>query len=536
MVGLHATHAGHDAAVRGSALEQQGLFQPDRTARGVRTMTAQRTHLSLGEKEKQAAIRLQQGKGMVQGLDRTEALEQDQVIAGAAMGCGGVGRTGVHAEVAAAEDGDRPGEQPAAPGIRLECIDLELGTSNGRCDLGQPEPSTLDPYTRGNGFDDRRGRGCRGGLFVSGRCGFGGDEPFHLAGLEEGCETRDRLDVLTDRGGDRHPTGPSEEPVVEDPHTVHGRLVGQTSGELDPSGLLTQVGSEAGADESLDCFGPDEFDHARSSVSGPGPAARRWCRVAQGMGWVGCGSVGHRAGTDKSGPLSPCRHLLSVGSMSTPPAPRVLLFDLDGTLVDSIDDLTASANHTRASYGLPPLDRQTVRSYVGDGARKLLERTFGDAAPSIDLDEALHRFREHYLQHCLEQTRPYPGVLESLRALRPIPRALVSNKPQPMCDRIVEGLGLSTELEAVVGARPGVPVKPDPASLRIALAAVGADRPVDASVWMVGDSPNDLLAARALGATAVAVAWGLTPVPRLREFGPDLLLERIDDLVDFVRR
>ncbi len=228
--------------------------------------------------------------------------------------------------------------------------------------------------------------------------------------------------------------------------------------------------------------------------------------------------------------------LLSVGSMTAPPPPRVLLFDLDGTLVDSIDDLTASANHTRASYGLPPLDRQTVRSYVGDGARKLLERTFGDAAASIDLDDALRRFREHYLQHCLDETRPYPGVLQSLRALRTIPRALVSNKPQPMCERIVAGLGLAEELEAVVGARPGVPVKPDPSLLRIALGALGNEEPVDASVWMVGDSANDVLAARALGATAVAVGWGLTPVAALEERAPDLLLEHIDQLVACVRR
>ena len=120
--------------------------------------------------------------------------------------------------------------------------------------------------------------------------------------------------------------------------------------------------------------------------------------------------------------------------------PRCLLFDLDGTLVDSVADLTAAANVVRAEHGLDVLPETTVAAHVGDGARKLVERAFADL-DGLDVDAVLRRFRAVYLDHCTERTLPYPGVNAALEALRSVPMAVVSNKPQPMCDRIVEARG-----------------------------------------------------------------------------------------------
>ena len=153
----------------------------------------------------------------------------------------------------------------------------------------------------------------------------------------------------------------------------------------------------------------------------------------------------------------------------------------------------------------------------------------------VDFCEQLGKFRAHYHYHCLERTRPYPRVLEGLVALAPRPMAIVSNKPEPMCVTIVEGLGMQRWLRTVVGARPDVPVKPDPALLRIALDCLGIDEP-DPAVWMVGDSPNDVRAARALGLTAVAVDWGLTPLERLEAVEPDAVVSSFDELVELAVR
>jgi phosphoglycolate phosphatase len=213
--------------------------------------------------------------------------------------------------------------------------------------------------------------------------------------------------------------------------------------------------------------------------------------------------------------------------------PRCLLFDLDGTLVDSVADLTTAANVVRAEHGLDVLPETTVAAHVGDGARKLVERAFADL-DGLDVDAVLRRFRAVYLDHCTERTLPYPGVNAALEALRSVPMAVVSNKPQPMCDRIVEALGLSDWIDVVVGARRGVAVKPDPALLELALEGLGVDER-DASVWMVGDSANDVRSGRGIGATTVGVTYGIGDVELMRAAGPTHVIDRMERLVALVR-
>jgi phosphoglycolate phosphatase len=234
---------------------------------------------------------------------------------------------------------------------------------------------------------------------------------------------------------------------------------------------------------------------------------------------------------------------MSLSRPSPLPPPQAILFDLDGTLIDSVQDLALSANHVRAHYGLAPLSTDRVRSYIGDGARKLVQRTLGDDDPRVD--EALRLFRAHYAEHLLDHTQPYPGVVEALVALaawagwpgragrpgraRPagLRMAVVSNKPQEMCDAILRGLGMARHFAVVVGARPQVPVKPAPDLVVLALREMGVE---PRQAWVVGDSPNDIGAGNAAGCVTIGLTSGLCSPEAVAAAGPDVLLQELGEL------
>jgi phosphoglycolate phosphatase len=181
---------------------------------------------------------------------------------------------------------------------------------------------------------------------------------------------------------------------------------------------------------------------------------------------------------------------------------RLAVLDLDGTLVDSLDDLHASVAHALAEVGLPPRSREEVRGFVGEGARRLLERA---VAPHAHLVEpALAAWRVHYEAHCLDHTRAFPG-LEALLAGAPCALAVLTNKPGALARRILDGLGLLARFAAVVGGDEA-PRKPDPAGLLGIMARVGAARE---ETVLVGDGRADVAAARAAGVRMIAVTWGL---------------------------
>jgi phosphoglycolate phosphatase len=210
--------------------------------------------------------------------------------------------------------------------------------------------------------------------------------------------------------------------------------------------------------------------------------------------------------------------------------PSALLFDLDGTLVDSVADLTASLNQVRARHRAAPHPAETVRRFVGDGAWRLVERGVADLG--LDVNEALAEFRAHYGAHCLDRTRPYAGIEPMLEGLASIPCAVVSNKPQAFCETIVRGLGWDRRFGAVVGARSGVAVKPAADLLALAAAQLGVAL---AECWMIGDSPNDLRAARAAGCVGVGVGWGLVAAEIVRAEAPALWLQQPADLLTLLR-
>jgi phosphoglycolate phosphatase len=191
---------------------------------------------------------------------------------------------------------------------------------------------------------------------------------------------------------------------------------------------------------------------------------------------------------------------------------RVAILDLDGTVLDTLDDLVSSVNAALAEVGLPPRPRDTIRQLVGEGARRLVSRA---VAPREDLVEpALAAWWRHYEAHLLDRTRPYPGVPEALaQAGRTL--AIHTNKPGRLARRILDGLGLSPRFAEVLGGDEA-PRKPDPAGTLGLLARLGA-RPEDAI--FVGDSRVDVETARNAGLPMVAVTWGFRPREELVEAG-----------------
>jgi phosphoglycolate phosphatase len=206
---------------------------------------------------------------------------------------------------------------------------------------------------------------------------------------------------------------------------------------------------------------------------------------------------------------------------------RLAVFDLDGTLVDSVDDLHASVNHALAAVGLPLRTRDEVRSFVGEGARVLLAHS---VAPRGDLLEpALAAWREHYAAHCLDRTRAYPGFEAVLAGARRT-LAVHTNKPGAMARKILAGLGLLERFAAVVGGDEA-PRKPDPAGLLRIMAEIGATA---AETVFVGDSRHDVETARAAGVTLVAVTWGLSSRADLARAGATVFVDDAAELAPWV--
>lgn len=188
--------------------------------------------------------------------------------------------------------------------------------------------------------------------------------------------------------------------------------------------------------------------------------------------------------------------------ITLPPMRALVVFDLDGTLVDSRPDLAASANAALRGLGLPERSLAEISSFVGEGARRLVERA---VTPRLELtDRALEAFLEHYSQHLLDRTRPYDEVPEVLAKLRS-PLAVATNKPGKLARRILDSLGLAERFLAVLGGDEG-PRKPDPALVDRLRGLVLAPRE---KTVLVGDSRVDVETARRAGVELLAVTWGI---------------------------
>ena len=191
---------------------------------------------------------------------------------------------------------------------------------------------------------------------------------------------------------------------------------------------------------------------------------------------------------------------------------RLVIFDLDGTLIDSLEDLGAAVNHALSLRGLPLHTRGEYRRMVGHGVRNLVEKALEASVgtgpfPSEEVDAALADFKEYYSAHIDVHTRPYPGIPELLADLQAagVRLAVASNKFQEGTERLIRSLFPDIQFVAILGNRPGYPLKPAPEIVQEVLrkADIG---PSDAV--MVGDSPTDMRTAANGGIEGLAVTWG----------------------------
>ena len=211
----------------------------------------------------------------------------------------------------------------------------------------------------------------------------------------------------------------------------------------------------------------------------------------------------------------------------------LLIFDLDGTLIDSKLDLVHSVNATRAHVGMPPLSDETVASYVGNGAPVLIRRALGEQATEDDVKEALEFFIEYYREHALENTRLYPGVAPALARLRAagLHMAVLTNKPVGISRAIVDHL-TGPLFGRVYGGNSFDFKKPNPIGIEKLMEEFHVDR---SRTMMVGDSSVDVLTARNAGVPCCGVTYGFQP-ETLTETRPELLVNRMEDLADWMLR
>jgi phosphoglycolate phosphatase len=213
----------------------------------------------------------------------------------------------------------------------------------------------------------------------------------------------------------------------------------------------------------------------------------------------------------------------------------LVIFDLDGTLVDSVPDIAWSLNATLAEAGYPSLPIETVTRFVGDGATKLLERAIAPSPTGMDLEPLLARFLAHYADHLCVGTRLYSGITDLLDALSRtgIASAVVTNKPTDLARRLLEILAVDDRFVAVIGDGDGYPRKPDPAAARSILTRVGA-QPERAMV--VGDGLPDVRMAHAVPCPVIAATWGYVPRDQLQGEFPTFLAHSPQEVAHILAR
>jgi phosphoglycolate phosphatase len=205
---------------------------------------------------------------------------------------------------------------------------------------------------------------------------------------------------------------------------------------------------------------------------------------------------------------------------------RALVFDLDGTLIDSKLDLALSIDATLKHMGRASLPHERIYSYVGNGAAVLVRRALGATVTDAEADEGHRFFLAYYREHMLDNTVTYPGVREALEALGPHPMGVLTNKPVRFSEKILEGLGIASYFRCVYGGNSFETKKPDPEGMNTILRAF-AIGPREA--MLVGDSDVDVRTARNAGAWACGVSYGLG-LESMRAHPPDLMLDNLIEL------
>ena len=200
------------------------------------------------------------------------------------------------------------------------------------------------------------------------------------------------------------------------------------------------------------------------------------------------------------------------------PSPQGVIFDLDGTLADTLADLVAAVNHALAELDRPAISAEQVRLAIGGGLADATARAAGTDDPAT-VQALMDAFWRYYADHCLDRTQLYPGIPDVLDALhaRAIPLAILSNKPQAFTERIAAALLERWPWVEIAGEREGIAVKPDPAPALALAERMGVPA---AAVHLVGDSGVDVETGRRAGMVSVACTWGLRTVAELEASAP----------------
>lgn len=211
-------------------------------------------------------------------------------------------------------------------------------------------------------------------------------------------------------------------------------------------------------------------------------------------------------------------------------AADLLIFDLDGTLVDTRRDLANAVNYALRQLGKNEVEVDTVTGYVGDGVRKLLERALGEAAKT-ELETALQHFRSFYHEHVADFSQPYPGIREVLEHFADKQKAILTNKPQEFSEALLQRLDLRRYFAMVVGGQPDLKLKPDPEAVFKIL--YHFNLPASLAL-IIGDGENDILVGKAAKIVTGAVAYGFRPAEKLRALQPDFVIKAPAELMDLI--
>ncbi len=209
-----------------------------------------------------------------------------------------------------------------------------------------------------------------------------------------------------------------------------------------------------------------------------------------------------------------------------------IIFDLDGTLLNTIGDLAAAVNFSLKNNGYRELEEKTIKTYVGNGARLLIARSLPDGFKADDYDKCFADFSEYYIENCMVKTVPYDGIMELLEELkiRGIKTAVLSNKPDRATKLLCRHY-FGDFIETAAGERQGIRKKPDPAGIYEILKIFGLPKE---DVVYAGDSEVDIMTARNSSLACLSCCWGFKPKEFLIENGAEILMDKPADLLKYI--
>lgn len=211
---------------------------------------------------------------------------------------------------------------------------------------------------------------------------------------------------------------------------------------------------------------------------------------------------------------------------------KVLIFDLDGTILNTLDDLTDSFNHVLTCANMPTRTIDEVRGFVGNGIHKLIERGVPSGTSPQDIEKVYEEFKKYYAVHCADKTKPYDGIYELLKELKSngIKLAVVSNKAdfavRSLCDKYFNGI-----FDRAIGERSGVRRKPAPDTVNEVISSLKADR---SDVVYIGDSDVDIQTAENAGLDCISVSWGFRDTDFLQKNGAKTIVNAPNDILNIV--